>query len=145
MLNKIAALAIVLGVAACGGDASGPGESDPYAQAAGSYALTTANGQLPYTYFQNSAGRAEIWGGTLVLRADRSYTETLNTRAVFTSGAPSQTSNAVENGTYTIVGTQITFTIPPSGGNAGLSYTGALSNRTLTYTYEGIAMSYLRP
>jgi hypothetical protein len=128
---------------ACG-DSSGPDARDPYADAAGTYVLTAANGVLPYTYFQNSAGRVEIYSATLVLRSDRSYTETINARTVFTSGAPSTTSSSIENGTYTVVGTQLTFTIPPSGGSAGFSYTGALSGRDLTYTYEGLAMRYTK-
>jgi hypothetical protein len=144
MMRRVFALALGLVVAACGGDASGPNVEDPYAAAAGTFTLTTANGQLPYVFFQNSAGRAEIYGGSMVLRQDRSYTETLNARAVFNTGAPPTNSNNVESGTYTIVGSQVTWTVPPSGADAGFSYTGALSGRTLTYTYDGIAYVFTK-
>ena len=139
---------LALVMAACGGDnAFGPdgvGNGDPSASLAGTYTLTSVDGQLPYVFFQNSAGRTEFYGGTMVMRADRSYTETLNVRAVFSDGAPSQTDNAVETGTFTVNGTQLTFAVPPIGQELGYSYNGTLNGRNFTYTYNGVVFAYTR-
>jgi hypothetical protein len=126
---------------ACGGsDSSGP-KTPGYV---GAYSLVGINGGgLPGTVFQNSAGRIVITGATMTLRADNSYLETRNYNTVLTSGATTP-SSASENGSYAVVGTQLTFTIPASGTAAAFSYTGAVSGNTLSYTFEGISYQYQR-
>lgn len=110
----------------------------------GTYNLVQVNGGgLPSTVFQNSAGRLQVTGGTLILRDDKSYMETLNFNTIFTAGGQSPT-NVVENGSYLIVGSSITFSIPASGSNPAFSYTGAVDGGILTYTYDGIAYRYLK-
>jgi hypothetical protein len=123
--------------AACS-DSSGP----KLPAEVGTYTLATVNsGGLPAVVFQNSAGRIVILGATMLLREDKSYLETRNYNTVLTTGESSPTT-ITENGTYGVVGTQITFTIPASGSNAALSYTGAVSDGKLTYTYSGISYQY---
>lgn len=139
-MRRILAAVLVMLVAACRGD----GPTAPANQPTGTYALVQVNGtSLPTTFFQNSAGRAEFVSGTLVLRTDGSYTETRNTRLVFTLGG-TENSTLVENGTYSITGSQVTFTIPASESQSAVSYTGALSNGTVTYTWNNIAYHYQR-
>ncbi|MBA3969264.1 MAG: hypothetical protein H0X52_04100 [Gemmatimonadetes bacterium] len=130
-------LALSLPLAACG-DSTGPGEQ----RVDGTYTLVQLNGQAPpVTVFQSAAGRVEITGATLLLRPDFSYRETINVRGVPATGAP-VTQDEIENGTYTVVGNSITFTIPASGGEPSYSYTGAVSGNTVTYTFEGLAFVY---
>lgn len=130
-------LALSLPLAACG-DSTGPGEQ----RVDGTYNLIQLNSQaLPVTIQQSTAGRVEVTGATLVLRPDFSYRETINLRGVPATGAPI-TQDAIEDGSYTVVGNSITFTIPASGGNPSFSYTGAVSGNTVTYTVEGLAFIY---
>jgi hypothetical protein len=130
-------LAFVLPLAACG-DSTGPGEQ----RVDGTYTLAQVNGQAPpVTLFQSTDGRLEITGGSLVLRSDFSYQETIGLRAVPASGSP-VTQDEIENGTYSVVGSSITFTVPASGGNPSFSYSGAISGNTITYTVEGFSLVY---
>jgi hypothetical protein len=108
----------------------------------GVYGLALVNaGGLPATVFQNSAGRDVLLNGTMTIRSDGSYTETLNYSVVLISGAATPETNT-ENGQYTVVGSQITFTIPAQGTTAAFSYTGAVSGSSLTYTYSGTSYTY---
>ena len=140
-LRVFAVFAVLAGgtLLACS-DSSGP-KTPSYV---GTYGLATVNsGGLPGIVFQNSAGRLVIVSGTMTLREDGSYHETRNYNVVLTSGATTpDTEN--EDGTYTVVGSQITFTIPASGTNAALSYTGAVSGGNLTYTYSGVSYAYVK-
>jgi hypothetical protein len=140
-ITRLAVITLFATTSACGGgDSTAP---DPKAAVAGTYTLTQINGgNLPVTVFANTAGRIELTGGSLTLRSDGSYTESLAARTVYTSGAAPQTTTDNENGTFTVIGSQITFSIPPSGSSSGLSYTGAVSGGVLTYTYEGNAFRY---
>ena len=129
-MKKLLLMVSAFLLVACGGD----GPTSPSNNPVGSYSLSQVNGAaLPQTYFQNSVGYVEVVSGTLVLRQDGSYTETRNNRAVYITGG-TQSSSVVENGTYSITGTQVTFTIPASGGQSALSYTGAISGGAVTYT-----------
>lgn len=139
-------LAILIVANACSGskDSTAP-PADPHVAAAGTYYMVTFNnGPLPQTVFTNAAGRVEVSGGNLVLRGDRSFTETRILRTVFNSGATPETTPLVDNGTFAIVGTQITFTLPASGTAPAFSYTGAISGDVLSYTFEGDAFTYQR-
>lgn len=130
-------LAAFLPLAACG-DSTGPGEQ----RVDGTYTLVQLNGQAPpVTLQQTTSGRVEVTGATLVLRPDFSYRETINLRGIPATGAPI-TQDVIEDGSYTVVGNSITFTIPASGGNQSLSYTGAISGNTVTYTFGGRAFVY---
>lgn len=136
---------LAIGIVGCKGSDSNAPPPDPHVTAAGVYYLVAYNNALPpQTIFTNAAGRVEVSGGNMVLRADKSYTENLTLRIVFNSGAPPETSQAVENGTFAIVGTQITFTLPVSGTTPSVSYTGAISGDVLSYTLNGASYRYQR-
>ncbi len=109
---------------------------------ASTYALETVNGaRLPATIFRDADGRIEATAGTLTLRGDRSYTESFQVRLVPTSG-PSDSDEITENGTYSVVGSTITFTVPAGGGEPAFSYTGAINGDVLTYAVEGTSVQY---
>lgn len=131
-----------LAFAACGGgDSTAP--QNPNAAAVGNYTLTQVNSApLPFTYVQNSTGRAEVTSGTMALRSDLSFTETLNRRVIYTNGTVEPINAEVTNGTFAIVGSQVTFTIPANGTDAALSFTGAYSNGVATYTWSGVSYRY---
>jgi len=71
-----------------------------------------------------------IAGGTLVLRGDRSYTETLSVRS-YHSTLLVDSYQTVEDGNYAVSGSTITFT-----AKAGYSYHGSLVNGNLNYSTE---------
>lgn len=122
----------------------GDSPTDPTPKAQGTYTLKTVNATaLPAVIFQSADGRIEIISGTTVLRADNSYTETLQARVIYTSGG-SETTPLVESGTYSVTGSTVTFTVPANAGEPSFSYTGAVSGRTLTYTYDGLSFTYER-
>jgi hypothetical protein len=128
-------------IAACSNDSTGP----KIPEHVGTYGLALVNGGgLPATIFQNSAGRITIPSGSLVLRADGSYHETINLSTVFFASGVTENDVANEDGTYSVVGSQITFTIPPSGTASAFSYTGAVSGNNLTYTYNGRSYAYVK-
>ena len=129
-------------LASCKGtDSTGPSRNDPV----GEYLLATLNGGgLPSIIFENSAGRITLDNATMLLRSDHSYVETRNYRTHYANGSETL-SPEVENGSYAIVGTQITFSIPATGGNAAFSYIGATSSGDLTYTYQSVAYLYRKP
>jgi hypothetical protein len=133
-------LALLAGALGCsGGDSSGP----KIAPEVGLYTLVTVNaGGLPAVILQNSVGRVMITSATMLVRDDKSYRETRNYQSVLTSGVTSGATTIVEDGQYSVVGTQMTFSIPANGSDPALSYTGAVSNGVLTYTYAGIAYRY---
>jgi hypothetical protein len=111
----------------------------------GEYQLATVNaGRLPAVVFSSAAGRITITGATMILREDKSYRETRNYTTVYTTGQV-VTSSVGEDGKYSLIGTQITFSIPENAEAAGLSFVGALENGVLEYTYDGIAYRYQKP
>jgi Magnesium chelatase, subunit ChlI C-terminal len=113
--------------------------TEPHDQAfaaAGTYNMVAANnGPLPYTSMSNAAGPVEVLGGKMTLRSDRSYMKTNVLRTTF--GAMPETDATVENGTFSIDAGETTFSIPPSHGRPGFSYTGAISGNVVSYTYNG--------
>lgn len=128
----------LLSASACGDDATG--SSNP--SATGTYNLQTVNAKAPpTTLYQNEYERVDITGGTLVLRSDKSYTETVNYRVAI-AGGPAQDDRFIENGTYVQNGTSIQFTVPASGGDPAFSYQATLNGNTLSYTLEGTALVY---
>lgn len=144
-MKGVAAILGIAFLAGCGGSGDSTAPVDPSQAAVGNYALTQVNGgPLPATFFQNSAGRVEYTSGSMALRPDLSFTETRNSRIVYTDGTMSPNSAAVDNGTFTVVGSQVTFTIPAQGSSAAFSYTGAFSAGVVTYTFDGIAYRYQR-
>jgi hypothetical protein len=104
--------------------------------------MVNANGlPLPATTFQNAAGRVEIVGGNIVLRSDGSFTELLTTRAVYTSGTV-QENPITTAGDYTVSNTSITFTA--RSGSDQVTYTGALVDGRISYTYNNLTTVWQR-
>jgi hypothetical protein len=125
----LACLAVTVG---CGGDSTAP--QDPVKANAGIYNLQTVNGiPLPATLLNDGSTIVAVTSGTLSLRTDQSYTETLGYRTTYLGVVSNDV--AVENGTFDIVGSTITFTIPAQNGEVAQSYTGAVQGGNLTYTF----------
>ena len=135
MKKLIAVVAAALLVVGCGGgDSTGP---DPFNGSLGNYQLTQVNGStVPMTYYQGTDGTITILNGSMALRSDHSYTQTLNLRADYSDGS-SENVPVIENGSFNVTGSQITFTIPASGSDPAFSYTGAVDNGVVSYTYDG--------
>ena len=142
-MRQITALIALVLLAACGDGGTEP--VDPRVEAAGTYTLTAVNnGSLPVLYLEDAEERVEFTRGTFTLRADGSYTETLILRVTYANGAPDEDVPLVENGTFTLVGSAATFSVPASGGNEGYSYTGAIDDGVLSYTAGGFSLRYER-
>ncbi|HJU74704.1 MAG TPA: hypothetical protein VJ717_13235 [Gemmatimonadaceae bacterium] len=140
-----AAVVACAAIGACGGydDGTGP-DGDPYAEAAGSYTLVSLNGRaLPATVFQSGNVRIDITGSTLVMRENRTFTETIDAQNYVGTAAP-VAERQVHNGTYVINGTSATFTVPAAGQFPAFSFAGTLSGNVLTYTDENATYRYER-
>ena len=136
------ALAFSIVLSAC----DGGGPTVVQENVSGTYTLQTVNAAgIPAVLRQSSVGRVEVYAGTVVLRPDRSFTETLQFRAVF-SGSPTQEDHQVVNGSYSVAGTTITFTVLHENGSLWNSYKGTISGRDLTYTatMDAMALKYRR-
>ena len=137
---RIATAFLALAAIACGGDSTAP-QVDVYAQAAGTYALVSLNGRaLPATVFQDATIRTDITSASLTLRADRTFTETID--AVNIQGTSQQPERQVHNGTFTLTGTAAAFTVPSAGGFPAFSFSGTLTGNVLTYTDENATYRY---
>ena len=102
----------------------------------GTYALTQVNAKaVPMVYVDDVTGKLEILSGSMTLRSDHTYNQTLSVRSTPPGGA-SQTSAIPENGTFTANSEQIIFTIPASGGAPALSYSAQVAGSVVTYTYQ---------
>jgi hypothetical protein len=139
ILVGLTALALV----ACGGSESTE-PADEYARASGSYTLVSLSGRpLPATLSQDASMRVDITSATLVLRADRTFTETLVGQVRQGNGQP-QPERQVHNGTYTLSGTTASFAVPAAGEFPSFGFTGTLSGTVLTYTDELATYRYER-
>lgn len=133
----------VLVAAACGGGHDVTAPPDPALAAVGTYTLVSVNGEpMPAKYNDYSWGTVKIASGTLALRSDRSFTETLVANTTYTDGSPPSTQNVIINGTYQVTGTQVTFTLPADVDGPAFSYTGAVGNGAVSYTYDGRSYEY---
>ena len=131
---------ILGGIASCG-DSSGP----KVPAEVGIYQLALVNaGGLPAIVFSSAAGRITINSATMTLREDKSYREVRNYTTTYATGQV-VTSSESEDGQYSIVGSQITFSIPETAQLAGLSFTGAVSKGVVEYTFDEIAYRYQKP
>lgn len=124
-------------------DSTGP--DDPAEAAAGTYALREVDGaELPAAFATDAQSSTSLTGGTLLLRADGSFTETLQGRRTFTVTGVTEDVQFVENGTFDIVGQLVTFSVPPSGDFEGVSWDGGIDGRVVTYTLDGHALRFER-
>jgi hypothetical protein len=124
------AAALVALAAACGSDSTGPSR----ANVTGSYALTAVNGaSLPYTVPNTGEDVEIVNDGTITLSADSTYAASAN-GTLNGSGSTLVT----DAGTYSVSGTQVTFTstaIPGAHYTANVAGSGA--SQSLTATIAG--------
>ena len=138
--RRIVTAVLALAATACGGDSTAP-QVDVYAQAAGTYALVSLNGRaLPATVFEDATIRTDITSASLILRTDRTFTETID--AVNIQGTSQQPERQVHNGTFTLNGTAAAFIVPAAGGFPAFSFSGTLTGNVLTYTDDNATYRY---
>lgn len=138
--SSFAALVLAAAVlaSACG-DSTAPAPTP-----VGDYRLVDVNATpVPSVIFRNAAGTVEATSGRVTLRADGSYRQALEVRATF-FGPPQrvEVESGVEDGTYTVTGTTITFTI--GSGSRAQSYTGTVDRGVLRYVSDGYAFTFQR-
>ena len=125
-------LALMLPLAACGDDSTGPGETN----ITGTYTLQTVGGSpLPATLDQRGADRLQITAGRTTLNQDRTFSQSLTLR-ITQSGAVTTTEFPL-NGTYTQNNNAIIFRY-----NDGEEAAGSISGNTLTITDEGLVFVF---
>lgn len=123
-MRRLAGSALLVMLAACGGDSTGPNAS-----IAGSYTLQTVNGvNVPAVVFQDTQEKDELTGGNISLNTNKTWTGVLTARITDLTSSTSQTFNAPANGTYTSSGGTITLTDAVDGSQL----TGSIGGGTLT-------------
>jgi hypothetical protein len=132
LLSFVSVVACVLVASACGGDSV----VDPRDAVAGNYTLTTANGQLPFRFFHNDAAgqtTVDITSGTLVVAKAGTFREVLQYHVTPPSPEAPYDTPAITDGTFSLDGSNITFTYVPTGGQP-YSWGGTVDVGTVTYT-----------
>ncbi len=125
--------ALLLSLAACGSDS--PTAINPV----GTWILVGANESvLPAVIRQDASGRLEVLEGRLELRTGGLFDEHLSLRNN-PSNAPPSTFFSDTNGTYTVSGGNVTFTLA-----SGRSYSGRISGAILTYDDGTMRARYQR-
>jgi hypothetical protein len=122
-------------LAACGGDSSGPGDTN----IVGSYTLQSVNGNpVPWRAIVIGNDWFEIRGGSGSINADGTYSLTFNWR----ESVAGQTDEGSESsvGTYTRNGSAITFRDASDGSTAS----GTITGRQISVTSEGVVLVYAR-
>ena len=123
-MRRLAGSALLVMLAACGGDSTGPNAS-----IAGSYTLQTVNGvNVPAVVFQDTQEKDELTGGNISLNTNKTWTGVLTARITDLTSSISTTFNAPANGTYTSSGGTITLTDAVDGSQL----TGSIGGGTLT-------------
>ena len=134
-VRTMIALLAVVAAGACGGD-SATGAEDEYARVAGSYTLVALNGRpLPALLVEDATIRIDITSATLVLRANRTFTESLDSQVRLGAGQ-TQPDRQVHNGTFSLAGATASFTVPAANGFNAFGFTGTINGSVLTYTDE---------
>jgi hypothetical protein len=135
--RRVAGLALVLAVVACN-ETVAPGESFQ-----ATFALETIGGQpLPFVTSDNILRRVEVAGGSIQVRADGTYTETLALQSVYPSG-DIDGYTVVEQGTYTVRGRTLAFTAS-QGGTTATAWQATMDGDALSYTQDGNVFLYRR-
>ncbi|HYD53179.1 MAG TPA: hypothetical protein VEA99_11145, partial [Gemmatimonadaceae bacterium] len=130
----LAGLAMML-VSACGGDATGPDDSD----VTGTYALHAVGGAtLPATVFEDATERIEFTRGSLTLRSDRRWTTEVTVR--ITRGSVVATEPGTGGGSWRRDGGALVLT----DGELGDDYRATVRDGTLTVEIDGTTLEYRR-
>ena len=123
-MRRLAGLALLVMLAACGGDSTGP-----KADVTGNYTLRTVNGaNIPAVVFQDSQEKDELTSGNINLNADKTWSGTLSARVTDLTSGASATFNSPAGGTYTASSGTLTLT----DASDGSQLTGSVGNGTLT-------------
>ena len=129
----------------CGESSSGPQPVDEYAAVAGTYTLMSLNQQtLPAKLFEDATERVDVTSATLVMRGNRTFTETLDSQVRLNGGQP-QGDQQVHNGTFTLSGATATFTVPAANGFPPFGFSGTITGKVLVYTDDLATYRYERP
>ena len=125
---------VVVGLTAAGGcgDSGAPDEGIP-----GAYTLTAIAGQgLPFAIIDFGNGdKVEITGGGILLNADDTFSQTLNSTSTF-DRTPESTS-VTRDGTYVVTGMSITLNFSDNE-----SLMGSIDGITLTVTVERVPWTF---
>lgn len=122
-------------LAACGGDSTGPDETN----VVGSYTLQTVNGNnLPWRLLVVGNDWFEITGGSGSINADGTYSLTFSWRESESGQVSTGSESSV--GTYTRNGNAITF----RDASDGLTAIGTISGRQISVTSEGVVFVFVR-
>jgi hypothetical protein len=128
------AAAIGLVPAACG-----DGTTNPSLRLQGTYVLERVNGgALPFLAEQIGSSRLDIIGGTLILRADGSYSGAVTSRQ--TDGVTPLTFSQQSTGTFTVAASQVTF----KESDTGSIYGGVLNGTRLIATRNGVTFDFVK-
>ena len=113
-LRHIVMAAAIFSLPACGSDdPTGPGGGDGQA-VAGSYDLSSINGEnLPVTVLETIGERVEIIGGNLSIRADGTFVLSATVR--ITTDSQSETVSDDTSGSWSLSGNQLTLDYDLSG------------------------------
>src|SRR5690606_33726468 len=129
-------LALLIPLAGCGDDGSGPEEQE---EIFGTYTLRTINGNaVPFTLGDNGSLKVEVTGGHIVLNEDLSYSEIRGYRT--TENGVITTEDEAYDGTYTYSFTNGDLTITTDG----LMYLLSLRDRTITERAGGFTIVWTR-
>jgi hypothetical protein len=121
--------------AACGGDSTGPGDTN----IVGSYTLQSINGNpVPWRAIVIGNDWFEIASGSGSINADGTYSLTFNWRESVAGETDEGSESLV--GTYTRNGNAITFRDASDGSTA----IGTISGRQISVTSEGVVLVYVR-
>jgi len=107
----------------------------------GTYNLTVFAGEnIPANFFIDNFTNVDVFSGSLVLREDRSFTESTSVR-FNEAGQPSITDLLVTIGTYSTDGSNIILNVPAQSGFPATSLQGTIRRGVITYiqgfdTYE---------
>lgn len=142
-IRSVATAIALAGAIACGGSDSGAVTAPPPEPTTLSFALNQVNGQTLPATFQTADGVLVIGSGTFQLKPDKTFVENISYTFAPT-GAAAAPDNAITNGTYVQSGTDIVFTVPPSGTDAGTVFGGTVSATTLSYNDAGFVAVYKR-
>lgn len=141
-VRSVATAIVLAGIVACGGSDSAAVTGPPEPTTL-SFALSQVNEQTLPATFQTADGVLVIGSGTFQLKPDKTFAENISYTFAAT-GSTAAPDNSITNGTYVQNGTDITFTVPPSGTDPGIVFGGTVSATTLSYNDAGFVAVYKR-
>ncbi len=150
----LAAALAVFAVSACGGSDGGgiteplppsppPAPAPAPAPVTLTFALKQVNGQNLPASFQTAEGLLVIGSGTMTLRPDKTFNESIAYTLTPPGGAAAPDA-AITDGTYVQTGADVVFTIPPIAPDPQYTFTGTIVGQTLTYNDAGFVAVYSR-